>query len=607
MSEPSPRRDDILTLALRLPVGDAHTRAVYARLLGRAKPYWRMFAVAILGMLVFAVTEPAFAALMQPLIDGGFVDREPAALRGASLALVGLFVIRGLAGFIDTYCLAWVGRRVVADLRHDMFGHLLKAPATYFDRHGTGQLLAKLTYNVENVATAATKAVTILIRDTLVVVALTAYMLYISVQLTLVLVVIGPLVGLTVRSASRRFRDYGRRVQDRVGELTHVAQEAIDGHRVVKAFDGIPRESAQFSAVNEKTRSLQMKLIATESASVPAVQLLVAMAIAVVVYLASLQGLRDQVSVGAFMSYVVALGLLMPPLKRLTEVNAYLQRGIVAAESLFDLIDSEPERDTGTRRLERARGRIELRGVEHAYSDGEPALRDIDLVVEPGERVALLGRSGSGKSSLVQLLLRFYDPRRGVILLDGIPLTDLTLGSLRAQFALVTQDVTLFNDSVANNIAYGCAEPPSRAALEEAARAAHALGFIEALPQGFDTQVGDRGATLSGGQRQRLAIARAMLMDAPVLILDEATSALDTESEQQVQAALERLMTGRTTLIVAHRLSTIQGVDRILVLDGGAIVEQGRPDDLIASDGYYAQAMRLQGGDPGSPSPRKAP
>ncbi len=570
-------------------------RLIYRRLLGYAKPYWRPFSASIFGMLIYAATEPLFAAMMQPLLDGSFVDRDIDVVRIMPVLLVALFIVRGGAGFVNTYFLKWVGRRVVADLRREMFEHLMRTPTRYYDNHGSGQILSKFTYNVENVADATTTALTTIVRDGFTVIGLMAYMFYINASLSVIFLLIGPAMAGTIKYATKRFRHHSRRIQDRVGELTHAAQEVIDAHRVVKAFGGQDRERVRFGHVNEKARSLQMKMIATEAASVPLVQFISALAIAVIVYLSTLQGLREGISVGTFMSFVVAMGLLLPPVKRLTSVNSHLQRGIIAAESLFELLDTDTERDTGTRTLGRAAGRVEYRGVGHVYDPEQgPVLEDVNLTIAPGEAVAFVGRSGSGKTTLVSLLPRFYDATYGQILIDGVGVRELTLKGLRDQISLVTQEVVLFNDSVANNIAYGRPGKVDPREIERVADAAHALDFIRALPRGFETPIGDRGVLLSGGQRQRIAIARAMLKDAPVLILDEATSALDTESERHIQAALLELMQHRTTLVIAHRLSTIEHADRIVVIEQGRIVEQGRHLDLLARGGYYARLHRMQ-------------
>ena len=570
-------------------------RAIYRRLLGYAKPYWKPFSISILGMLIYASTEPLFAAMMQPLLDGSFVDRDINVVRLMPVVLVAVFVVRGIAGFVNTYFLKWVGRRVVADLRMEMFEHLMRAPTHYFDSHSSGQILSKFTYNVENVANATTTALTTIVRDGFTIIGLMAYMLYVNATLSAIFLLIGPVMAGAVKYATKRFRRHSQRIQDRVGALTHAAQEVIDAHRVVKAFGGQAQETARFGHVNEKTRSLQMKMIATEAASVPLVQLISALAIAVIVYLSTMQGLRADISIGTFMSFVVAMGLLLPPVKRLTAVNAHLQRGIIAAQSLFDLLDTETEKDTGTRTMGRSAGRVEYRGVDHVYDPEKgPVLQDVSLTIEPGEAVAFVGRSGSGKTTLVSLLPRFYDATHGQILVDGVEVRDLTLKSLRDQISLVTQDVVLFNDTVANNIAYGRSGTVDPKDIERVAEAAHALDFIREFPHGFETLIGDRGVLLSGGQRQRLAIARAMLKDSPILVLDEATSALDTEAERHIQAALEELMQHRTTLVIAHRLSTIENADRIVVLDQGRIVEQGRHQELLAIDGYYGKLHGLQ-------------
>jgi len=484
---------------------------------------------------------------------------------------------------------------VVTNLRGEMFSHLLRLPATYYDHHSAGVLISKLTYNVEQVAGAATQAITYIVREGLTVIFLLAYLLYLNARLALILLLIGPLLAVTVRYVTKRFRRVSKRIQDAVGQITHVAQEAISANRVVKAFGGKAHEERRFEQANEYTRRMQMKMIVTDAISVPVVQLIAAGGIAVIVYLSTLEALRTSITPGSFMAFVVAMGLMLSPIKRLTSVNAQLQKGITAAQSIFELLDTEAERDTGSRELVRAQGRIELCGVGHTYvEDKGLVLKNIDLIIEPGQTVAFVGRSGSGKTTLVSLLARFYDATEGRILIDGADIRDLTLESLRRQIAIVGQEVTLFNDTIGNNISYGELEKADTEALARVARAAHAHEFIQRLPQGMDTLIGDRGVLLSGGQRQRLAIARAMLKDAPILILDEATSSLDSESERHIQAALEELMEDRTTLVIAHRLSTIENADLIVVMEEGSILERGRHEQLIALNGRYAELHRLQ-------------
>jgi len=578
----------------------------YRRLLGYALPHWPVFLVAVLAMGVFAATETVFAWMMKPLLDESFVAKDPDWIRWIPLLLIGLFAVRGVAGFVSSYGMAWVGRTVIYKLRRELFDQLLRLPAAFYDNAASGQLISKLTYNVEQVSQAATNAITIVIRDTLSAAFLLGLMFYHSGTLTLIFLIAGPFIAIVVVRVSKRFRKVSGRIQDSMGDVTHVTQETIEGHRVVKTFGGEDYERGHFDRVNRNNLRQQLKLTATTATSVPFIQLLAACALAGIIFLAT-QSTSEIRTAGSFASFLTAMLLLLPPLKRLTTVNAALQKGIAAADSVFELLDAPPERDTGTRRLTRARGAVEYRHVSFRYRSGaEPVLQDVSFRVEPGQTVALVGRSGSGKSTLVNLLPRFYEVSAGSILLDDIPIGELRLADLRDQIALVSQHVTLFNDTVARNIAYGRLEAASAADIERAAEAAHALEFIRELPQGFDTVVGENGVLLSGGQRQRLAIARAILKDAPVLILDEATSALDAESEQQVQAGLEKLMEGRTTLVIAHRLSTVERADRILVLDQGRVVEAGSHRELLARNGQYAALYRLQFSEPDRPTAQAA-
>ncbi len=568
---------------------------LYQRLLGYATPHWRMFALAVLAMIGFAATDTGFAALMKPMLDGNFIQRDPDTIRFVPLALVGLFALRGVTGFVSRYGMSWIGRRVIQRLRHDLFHRLLHLPSQYFDRNPSGRLLSHLTFDVEQVAEATSNAVTILIRDSLTMLFLLLYMLWISPSLTLLFLIVGPvLVGL-IRYVSLRFRRISRRIQDSMGELTQFSEESIQGQRLVKSFNGEAWQEQLFEEVNERNRRLHMKMAAAAGASTPIVQLIAAGILALVVYLATLESLTSEISVGRFVSFIAAMMLLMQPLKNLTNINASIQRGVAAARSIFQVLDEPTEQDQGRLVLSRARGAIEFRNVSFAYDPQKgDVLRDISFSIEPGQTVALVGRSGSGKTTLVHLLLRFYDPGQGTVCLDGEDIRSYRLADLRRQIAMVGQDVMLFNETIAHNIAYGRLADTSEADIVASAEAAHAMEFIQALPDGLDTRIGDRGILLSGGQRQRIAIARAMLKDAPVLILDEATSSLDSESERAVQDALERLACNRTSLIIAHRLSTVERADCILVLEQGRIVESGSHQALLARRALYHELYQLQ-------------
>lgn len=577
------------------PLDTGRAAAVYHRLLGYVTRYWKVLAAAIAAMACYAATDTGFAALMKPMLDGSFVDKDPDVIKWVPVLLVLLFLVRGISGFASSYGMTWVGRRIIKDLRGRMFNHLLHLPTRFYDHTTSGKLLAKLTYDVEQVAQASTHAITILVRDTLTILGLLAWMFYLNWQLAAIFLLIGPPIALLVSYINQRFRRISNRIQTSVGDVTHAAEQAIAGQRVIKTFNSQGYEEQRFDQVNESNRHQHMKMAAASAASVPVIQFIAAFALAGVIFIATLEPMLEAITVGTFMSFVVAMMMLLPPIKRLTTVNAAVQKGIVAASSVFTLMDSEAERDTGTCSIDRARGAIAYHHVSFSYDDDTgPAVTDVSFEVEPGHKVAIVGRSGSGKSTLVSLLPRFYDPHSGHITLDGYDLRTLKLDNLREQIAWVGQDVMLFNDTIARNIAYGCRREVSERDLSEAAEAAHAMEFIHKLPRGMETHVGEKGVLLSGGQRQRLAIARALIKDAPILILDEATSSLDTQSEQHIQAALDALMRNRTTLVIAHRLSTIEQADTIIVLDRGSIVETGTHYSLLSRDGHYANLYRLQ-------------
>lgn len=572
--------------------GSPTPRQVYRRLIGYATPHWRMFLLAIVGMTLLSAADVGLTALMQPLLDGSFVERDPTIIRLMPIAILVLFLTRGLAQLTASYCMAWVGRRVIKTIRTDLFSQYLRLPVSFFDREAGGQLIARLTYHVDQVAESTTSAIGTVIKDGLTVIGLLSLIVYLNWKLACFVLVVGPVIAVLVSVVSRRFRKLSRRIQSSMGNTVHVADEVISGHRVVKVFGGQALEAERFEQVNEYNRRQHLKMVLSQVGSTALIQWIAAFAISAIVFIATTQ---PTMTPGAFAAFMGGLIGLLRPLRNLTTVNERIQRGISAAAEIFELLDQTPEPDTGQRHIDRVQGELVFDAVSLRYAESsKPAVHAVDLVVPAGKVVAFVGRSGSGKTSLLSLIPRFYQPSAGEIRLDGHALGDYRLESLRSQIALVDQSVTLFNATVAENIAYGVGRHLSEAEIRDAAKSAHALEFIERLEQGFDTEIGQNGVLLSGGQRQRIAIARAILKDAPILILDEATSALDTESERKIQAALEGLMKGRTTLVIAHRLSTIQNADLIVVMDDGRIVEQGTHGELISRDGAYAALHKLQ-------------
>jgi subfamily B ATP-binding cassette protein MsbA len=577
-----------------LPPLTASGLQTYLRLLAYARPHWAMFLLGVLGMVLFAAVDTGFAVLVKKFLDGAFVERDPRMLVYVPAGILVLFLVRGIGDYLSVYAPGWVGRQVIKAIRGDVFARYLHLPVSYFDRNGVAQLLSRLTYNIELVAEAATNAVTFIIRDTLTIVGLIGYLLYLNWKLTLFALAVAPLIVGLIRATSQKFRRYSGRIQASMGDVTRVAKESLESQRMIKVFNAEAQQAAVFEVVNERNRASYMKLITVKAVSNPVVQMIAAAGLAAVMYMAIRDVLERGLSIGEFTSFLTALLLVTAPLRRLVSVVGPLQQGIAAGESVFEVLDAAAEDRGGEIALERARGDIEFRDVTFTY-DAEKGrvLNAIRVRVAPGETVAIVGRSGSGKSTLVSLLPRFHDPDSGVVLLDGVDIRRYRLQDLRNQLALVSQDVMLIDDSIRNNIAFS-APAASAADVERAAQAAHVLEFASDLPDGLDTVIGERGALLSGGQRQRVAIARAILKNAPVLILDEATSALDAESEHLVQTALASLVEGRTTLVIAHRLTTIERADRIVVMDGGRIVESGTHAELLAAGGVYAALHRMQ-------------
>lgn len=569
---------------------------LWRRIYSRLGPYWKVVVLAVLLVSVAAATQPTLAVIMQPLLDDGFSGHKPSYMWSIPLAVIGLMLIRGLCSFASTYLLAWVANNMLLGLRKEMFDRLLSLSDEHFKRGDSGRLLNRFTIDSGVVTGIATEVITVLVREILVVVALLAVLLYMSWQLTLIVLVMLPVSAFIARLFIKRLRRINRDTISMNAELTRVVRESIEGQRVIKLFDGYQREGSRFQYVSGRLRRFAMRAASADAAMSPLSQFFVGVSVAAVIAVALYQANTQSLTVGSFAAFMAALGQIFDPIKRLTNIAGTMQRMLIAAESVFTLIDSQPENDTGKHVLDqRVRGEIEFKNISHRFPDARnDTLSQVSFVAHPGQTIALVGRSGSGKTTLVNMLPRFVYPTTGQIDIDGININDLGLRSLRSQLSLVSQDVVLFEGTIADNVGYGALHDASPEEINDALRAANLYDFVQTLPEGINTHVGENASQMSGGQRQRLAIARALIKNAPILILDEATSALDTESERQVQDSLERLMKGRTTLVIAHRLSTVQKADNILVLDAGRIIEQGRHEELLRLNGLYASLYTMQ-------------
>jgi ATP-binding cassette, subfamily B, bacterial MsbA len=546
-------------------------------------------------MIILAATDPAIPALMQPLLNGAFIEKDPATIRFMPFLFVALFAIRGIAAYVSNLSLNWVANKVIMDLRQAMFDRMIDFPTCFYDQHRSGSLMSRFTYDVTQIKEASTNAVSTLVRDSLSVFGLLGWMFYIDWTLALICLLAAPVIAIIVTIIKRRIRKMSRKVQTTMGDLHHVLAECFDAQKVVKLYGGQEVEKQRFFSTINAHRRFAMKFVMAAVATGPAIQMIIAFLLAIIIYIATQQAAADSLLVGDFVSFFAAIAMLMGPLKRLAGVNEHIQKGLAACESVFALLDTDIESQSGNRELDSVKGKIEFRDVSYSYAEAETnALQKISLSIAPGEIIALVGESGSGKTTLANLLPRFYEPESGSIHYDDIDIKELSLLSLRRNIAYVSQDVVLFNDSVKNNIAYGELKDVADDAIWAAAEAACATEFINELPEKMSTIIGEDGTRLSGGQRQRLAIARALLKDAPLLILDEATSSLDTRSERHIQSALENVKKGRTCLIIAHRLSTIENADRIIVLDRGKIVEQGKHDELLKLQNHYAKLHQVQ-------------
>ena len=575
---------------------DPEVRVVYGRLWRYVNPHKLIGFIAVVGMMATAMVEAGLVYLLQPLMDDTLVAKKVESGKWIPIAFMGIFIVRGLSGFATEASLGWIGRSVISDLRREVFSKFLTLPIKFFDSQAAGPLLSRLTYNVEMVAESVTSVVTIAVRDVLTVFAAFGVMVYHSPTLTIFVAILFPIVAVLVRLLGVAFRRYSGRIQDSVGEVTQVTDEIIRGNSVVKAFGGYEYERDRLTKVDDDNRKQNLKLIRVRSLGVAITQVVFGFGIALVIYMAGLQSIKGILSPGQFISFFSAMMLMLQPVRRIMNVNATLQRGVAGADSLFMVLDEKDESDVGTYAIDRVRGRVQFDNVGFSYDDG-PVIDGVSVSIGAGKTLAIVGHSGSGKSTLASLLPRFYEMNSGDILIDDVSIRDFTLDSLRSNIAVVSQDVVLFNDTIRNNLMYGQLKSHSEEDLMQAAEAAYVLDFVNDLSDGMETIVGDRGVLLSGGQRQRIAIGRALLKNAPVLILDEATSALDAQSERRIQDALNVLMKNRTTLVIAHRLSTVERADKIIVLDAGKIVESGTHSALLAKDVGYAALYRMQFSD----------
>ena len=580
----------------KLQENDFSTLQTFKRLWPTIKPFKAGLVVSGIALVLNALADSGLIYLLKPLLDDGFGKANNSFLKIMAFVVVGMIILRGITNFISNYCLAWVSGKVVMTMRRRLFKHLMFMPVSFFDRNSTGKLLSRITYDSEMIASSSSGSLITIVREGAYIISLLAVMFYTSWELTLVLFVIGPIIAVLITIVSKIFRKLSKNLQDSMGELTATTEQMLKGHKVVLSFGGQLVEEERFNKVSNNMRRKGMKMVTADSISDPVVQIIASLALAAVLFLATTPLIaEDNLSAGSFTVVFSSMLAMMRPLKSLTNVNSQFQRGMAACQTLFAILDLEPEKDNGTYQAEPAKGALEFKNVSFAYQGkDELALNNISFSVPAGKTVALVGRSGSGKSTIANLVTRFYDIEQGEILLDGVNIQDYRLSNLRENCAVVSQQVHLFNDTIANNIAYAAQDKYSREEIIAAAKAAYALEFIEKLPQGFDTVIGENGASLSGGQRQRLAIARALLRNSPVLILDEATSALDTESERAIQSALDELKKDRTVIVIAHRLSTIENADEILVIDHGEIRERGTHKALLEQNGAYKQLHSMQ-------------